>query len=46
MPDAILNRNWGTHGDMYKTKCTEQGIMIFPGVEPLEGPVEDIQLRW
>jgi hypothetical protein len=45
MPDAILYRNWGTHGDTYKTKCTEQRITMFPGVEPLEAPVEDIQLR-
>jgi hypothetical protein len=45
MPDAILNRNWGTHGDTYKTKCTEQGITMFPGVEPLDAIVEDIQLQ-
>ena len=35
----------GSYHMSYKTKCTEQGITMFPGVEPLEAPVEDIQLR-
>jgi len=26
---------------MHKKKCMEQGIKMFPGVEPLEVPLED-----
>jgi len=38
-----ISSNWDTHGNTYKTKCEEQGIAMYPGVEPspkhtTEGP--------
>jgi hypothetical protein len=31
-------RNWDTHRKTYKTKCEEQGIVMYPGVEPAQEP--------
>jgi len=34
-------RNWDTHGKTYKTKCKEQGIVMYPGVEPAQEPATE-----
>jgi len=34
-------RNWDTHGKTYKTKCEEQGIVMYPGVEPAQEPATE-----
>jgi len=28
----------GTHGKTYKTKCEEEGVTMYPGVEPTQYP--------
>jgi len=37
-------RHWDTHGNTYKKKCEEQGINMYPSVEPEASPDEG-QLR-